>query len=121
MPDSLTQKVCTPCQGGVPPLTRDEAVRYADQVPDWVLKDDTHRIERRYRFANFREALALVDQIGALAEAEGHHPDLYVRWGEVRVYLWTHAIDGLTESDFIMAAKIDRLYAGRPKGRPSPR
>ena len=68
-----------------------------------------HHLEREFRFQNFREALALTNKVGELAEAQGHHPDLYLAWGKVRIAIWTHKIDGLTESDFVLAAKIDRL------------
>src|SRR4051812_18488309 len=77
MIETLAQKVCTPCRGGIPPLTPEEAARYASQLPGWAVKDEARRIERTYRFGDFHEALALVDQGGALAEAEGHHPDVY--------------------------------------------
>ena len=76
MIETLAQKACTPCQGGIPPLPPEEVARYASQLPDWAVKDEARRIERTYRFGNFREALAFVDQVGARAEAEGHHPDV---------------------------------------------
>ena len=111
MAETLTQKVCTPCQGGIPPLTPEEVARYASQLQDWAVKDEAHRIERAYRFGNFREALAFVDQVGALAEAEGHHPDVCFGWGYATISLQTHKIKGLHENDFILAAKIDQLAA----------
>ena len=76
MTETLAEKTCTPCRGGVPPLARDEALRFQAQAPDWELRDDAHRIERTFRFRNFREALAFVQQVGELAETEGHHPDI---------------------------------------------
>jgi 4a-hydroxytetrahydrobiopterin dehydratase len=113
MAETLTQKVCTPCQGGIPPLTPEEVARYAGQLQNWAVKDEARRIERAYRFGNFREALAFVDQVGALAEAEGHHPDLCFGWGYATISLQTHKIKGLHENDFILAAKIDQLAAPR--------
>jgi 4a-hydroxytetrahydrobiopterin dehydratase len=74
MTETLSEKTCTPCRGGVPPLGRDEALRFQAQAPDWELRDDARRIERTFRFRNFREALAFVQQVGELAESEGHHP-----------------------------------------------
>jgi 4a-hydroxytetrahydrobiopterin dehydratase len=106
---SLAEKTCTPCRGGVPPLTREEAEDLQGQAPDWTLQDDAHRIERTFRFRNFREALTFVQQVGELAEAEGHHPDISFGWGAATVSLRTKKIKGLHENDFIMAAKIDRL------------
>jgi 4a-hydroxytetrahydrobiopterin dehydratase len=112
MPDTLAQKSCTPCRGGVPPLTLEEAERLRAEAPEWQLLDDAHRIERAFRFKNFREALTFVERVGELAEAEGHHPDLSFGWGYATVSLRTKKIKGLHENDFIMAAKIDRLGAG---------
>ena len=105
----LAEKTCTPCRGGIPPLTRAEAEALQAQAPQWELHDDAHRIERTFRLANFREALAFVQHIGALAEAEGHHPDISFGWGYVTVSLRTKKIKGLHENDFILASKIDRL------------
>jgi 4a-hydroxytetrahydrobiopterin dehydratase len=109
MTETLVERACTPCQGGVPPLSADEAGRFRAQAPDWSLLDDARRIERIYRFGDFREALAFVDRVGALAEAEGHHPDLSFGWGYAKVSLQTKKIKGLHQNDFIMAAKIDQL------------
>jgi len=100
MTETLAEKTCTPCRGGVPPLGRE-------------LRDDAHRIERTFRFCNFREALAFVQQVGELAESEGHHPDISFGWGRATVSLSTKKIKGLHENDFIMASKIDRM-ADRP-------
>jgi 4a-hydroxytetrahydrobiopterin dehydratase len=105
----LAGKTCTPCRGGEPPLDRAAADRYLREAPGWTLLDDGNRIERKFQRKNFKEALALVDRIGALAEEEGHHPDLTFGWGYVTVSLHTHKIKGLHENDFIMAAKINRL------------
>ena len=109
---SLADKTCTPCRGGVPPLTHEEAERFQFQVPEWALLDDAHRIERIFRFANFREALGFVQRVGELAEAESHHPDIGFGWGYATVSLRTKKIKGLHENDFIMATKIDRLALG---------
>ena len=109
MTESLAEKTCTPCRGGVPPLPRDEALRFQAQAPDWELRDDARRIERTFRFRNFREALAFVQQVGELAESEGHHPDFCVHYNRVDFTLSTHSIGGLSENDFILAAKIEAL------------
>jgi 4a-hydroxytetrahydrobiopterin dehydratase len=102
-------KTCVPCRGGVPPLDRSEAERYLAEAPGWTLQDDGKRIERKFQFKNFEQALAFVNRVGELAEEEGHHPDLTFGWGYATVSLHTHKIKGLHENDFIMAAKINRL------------
>ena len=106
---ALAEKECVPCKGGVPPLKGEELSRLARQLnPGWqVLKE--HHLEREYKFQNFREALDFTNKVGELAETQGHHPDIYLAWGKVKLTLWTHKIDGLTESDFVFAAKVDRL------------
>jgi 4a-hydroxytetrahydrobiopterin dehydratase len=109
--DSLAEKACTPCRGGVPPLDREEARRLHAQTPDWQLVDDAHRIERRFSFRNFREALSFVQKVGEIAESEGHHPDVQFGWGYATISLQTKKIKGLHENDFIMATKIDRAFA----------
>ena len=106
---NLAQKTCTPCQGGIPPLSAEEASRYSAQAPEWQLLDDSRRIERSYRFKNFREAFEFVKRVGELAEEEGHHPDISFGWGSATISLQTKKIQGLHENDFIMAAKIDCL------------
>ena len=104
----LAEKTCVPCRGGVPPLTADQIRPLQAQVKEWeVIKN--HHIEREFQFPDFKTALAFVDKVGAIAEEQGHHPDIYLAWGKARVTIWTHKIDGLTESDFILAAKIDRV------------
>lgn len=105
----LAAKTCVPCRGGVPPMPKDEAERYLREAPGWVLRDDGSRIERTFKLKNFKDALVLVNRIGALAEEEGHHPDITFGWGYVTASLHTHKIKGLHENDFIMAAKINRL------------
>lgn len=109
MPNALTAKSCTPCRGGIPPLTIVEAQGYLAQAPDWDLLDDGRKIQRTYRFKNYGEALGFVQRAGELAEAEGHHPDILFGWGYATVSLQTKKIKGLHENDFIMAAKLDGL------------
>jgi len=106
----LISRRCTPCRGGVPPLGPAEIAPLAAQLKDWDVENN-HHLTKMYKFPDFVRALAFVNKIGTIAEAEGHHPDLYLSWGKVRVELWTHKIDGLSENDFIMAAKIDRAFA----------
>jgi 4a-hydroxytetrahydrobiopterin dehydratase len=108
MTASLADRTCVPCKGGTPPLTAEERAPFLAQLSGWAIEDNK-KLVKAYKFRNFVQAVAFVNRLTPVAEEQGHHPDLYVRWGEVRVYLWTHAIDGLTESDFVMAAKIDRL------------
>ena len=110
MVESLVGKSCTPCKGGMPPLTEGEAQSFQAQVPKWELSDEARQIERTLRLKNFGEALAFVQKVGELAEAEGHHPDISFGWGYAKVSLQTKKIKGLHENDFIMAAKIDRLF-----------
>jgi 4a-hydroxytetrahydrobiopterin dehydratase len=105
----LAEKTCTPCRGGIPPLTPGEAEGYRSQVPDWVLMDGAARIERTYRFKNFSEAFAFVARAAELAETEGHHPAISFGWGYATVSLRTKKIKGLHENDFIMAAKLDGM------------
>jgi 4a-hydroxytetrahydrobiopterin dehydratase len=111
MPVALADKSCTPCRGGIPPLTEPEAATYHAQAPDWALLDEAKRIERTYRFRNFAEAFRFVERAAALAEAEGHHPDICFGCGYVRISLHTKKIKGLHENDFIIAAKLDRIAA----------
>jgi 4a-hydroxytetrahydrobiopterin dehydratase len=112
MTTKLADKTCTPCRGGVPPLTAQEAEDYRRQAPDWSLLDDATRVERTYRFRNFRDAFAFVERAAHLAEEEGHHPDIGFGWGYATVSLRTKKIKGLHENDFIMAAKLDRIADG---------
>jgi 4a-hydroxytetrahydrobiopterin dehydratase len=111
MPGTLAEKSCTPCRGGIPPLTEQEAAAYHAQASDWALLEQAKRIERTYRFRNFAEAFGFVERAAALAEAERHHPDIGFGWGYARVSLQTKKIKGLHENDFIMAAKLDRIAA----------
>ncbi|HWP61803.1 MAG TPA: 4a-hydroxytetrahydrobiopterin dehydratase [Candidatus Paceibacterota bacterium] len=105
----LTQKHCVPCEGGVFPLARQESEPMMKEVPGWTLAEDALSISREFKFKNFAEALAFTNKVGAIAEAEGHHPDIALAWGKVGVQLSTHAIGGLSENDFIVAAKINEL------------
>lgn len=109
----LVQRHCVPCEGGVPPLARAEAERLLPDMPGWALSDDAKRLTRSWRLEDFVEALGLVNRIGDLAEAEGHHPDLHLTgYRNLRVELTTHALGGLSENDFILAAKINELTKG---------
>jgi 4a-hydroxytetrahydrobiopterin dehydratase len=108
---SLADKTCVPCRGGVPPLTGKELEQVLKQLPQWahwkVVKE--HHITRAYTFPDFKQALDFVNRVGAVAEEQGHHPYILLTWGKAEITLWTHKVDGLTESDLIMAAKIDQL------------
>ena len=106
----LASKSCVPCRGGVPPLAGAELERLLVELgPNGWRAVDGHHLEKEYPFKDFVSALAFVNKVGAEAEAQGHHPDVYLAWGTVRITIWTHKIDGLTESDFVLAARIDRL------------
>lgn len=104
----LASKNCVPCRGGVPPLKGEALAPLQEQVNGWTVVDE-HHITKTFKFPDFRKALEFVNGVGELAEQQGHHPDLYLAWGKVEVKIWTHKINGLTESDFILAAKIDQL------------
>jgi 4a-hydroxytetrahydrobiopterin dehydratase len=108
---ALAEKHCVPCRGGVPPLKGAELDKLKVQVPGWEVVNE-HHLRKTYPFPDFRTALEFVNRAGEVAEHEGHHPDLYLSWGKVGVEIWTHKIDGLTESDFILAAKLDQLPRG---------
>lgn len=101
----LASRKCVPCEGGMPPLTEGEAKRYLKECPKWELEGK--QISREFNFKNFREALEFVNKVGYIAEIEVHHPDIEIHWNRVILTLWTHSINGLSENDFIMAAKID--------------
>jgi 4a-hydroxytetrahydrobiopterin dehydratase len=111
MARDLAAMACVPCRGGVPPLTHDEIVPYLEDLDhDWRVVDD-HHLEKEYRFANFREALAFTNRVGELAEDVGHHPDVELAWGRVKLTVFTHKIKGLHEADFVFAAKAEQLLA----------
>jgi 4a-hydroxytetrahydrobiopterin dehydratase len=108
---SLSEKTCVPCRGGIPPLKGKDLADLHRQLSDrsqWQIVNE-HHLTRLYKFPDFKSALAFVNQVGVLAEQQGHHPDILLGWGKVEITIWTHAVDGLTESDFILAAKIDTL------------
>ncbi len=105
---NLAEKKCVPCRGGVPPLKGEELQKLARQVEGWEVVNE-HHVKKTFKFPDFRGALAFVNKVGELAEEQSHHPDIYLAWGKAEITIWTHKIDGLTESDFILAAKIDRL------------
>ena len=107
----LADRACVPCKGGVPPLTDEQIKPLLAQVDGWRVIDN-HHVEKEYRLKNFAEALELVNRIGAVAEQQNHHPDIFLAWGKVRITIWTHKINGLTESDFIFAAKCDVARSG---------
>ncbi len=107
----LAAKECIPCKGGVPPLRGKELQGLLKELGGGWRVVDEHSLEKEYLFKNFRQALDYTNKVGELAEAQGHHPDIYLAWGKVKLTLWTHKIDGLTESDFIFAAKADRLLS----------
>ena len=104
----LADKTCVPCRSGAPPLKGADLEKLHRQVPGWNLVEE-HHLRREFRFKDFREALDFVNRVGELAEAQGHHPDIDFGWGRAEVTIFTHKIDGLTESDFVFAAKVDRL------------
>ncbi len=104
----LADRQCVPCRGGVPPLAGEEILKLQSQVDGWEVVNE-HHLRKEYKFKNFKETQVFVTRIGDLAEEQGHHPDICYGWGRAEVTIWTHKIDGLTESDFILAAKIDGL------------
>ena len=112
----LTQMKCMACRGDEPPATDEEITELLAQVPEWkvVERDGIKRLERRFKFRNFAQALAFTNKVGEAAEAEGHHPAILTEWGRVTVTWWTHKIKGLHQNDFIMAAKADQLYSPGP-------
>jgi 4a-hydroxytetrahydrobiopterin dehydratase len=104
----LASRECVPCRGGVPPLGGQEIAKLGDELMGWEVVNQ-HHLKKTYKFSNFREAQDFVVRVGNLAEEQGHHPDVCFGWGKAEILIWTHKIDGLTESDFILAAKIDKL------------
>lgn len=105
----LSKKNCTPCKGGVPPLKGQQLEQFHRQLGESWKVIDEHHLEKEYVFKNFREALAFTNKVGEIAEQEGHHPDILLTYGKVKIQLWTHKINGLSESDFILAAKCDTI------------
>ena len=113
--EQLARSQCVPCRGGVPPLTAEEIRPLLAEVPRWhiVERDGVARIEREFTFPDFSSAMQFAVRVGAVADAEDHHPDLHIGWGRVRIETWTHKIRGLHRNDFILAAKIDALGGGQ--------
>lgn len=113
--EELTKKHCVPCEGGVPPLSQEKIDEYLKQVPEWELAEEEgkkgkHKLIRRvFKFKDFKEAIAFVNKVADLAESEGHHPNIHIYYNRVRLELWTHAINGLFDNDFILAAKIAKF------------
>lgn len=106
----LSQKECVPCKGGIPPLKGDKIDPFYHQLKNGWKVIDEHHLEKEFTFKNFKEALLFTNKVGELAEHENHHPDVYLSWGKVTLLIWTHKINGLTENDFIFAAKVDELH-----------
>ena len=104
----LAERECVPCRGGVPPMKGEEIEELLPELEGWQVVDE-HHLQKLYRFKDFRESLEFVNRVGKLAEQQGHHPDICFGWGKAEVTIWTHKIDGLSESDFVLAAKIDKL------------
>ena len=106
---NLTAKKCTPCQGGIPPMSCDIAEKYLKDIPGWELVANATKVKRTFKFSNFVDALGFAQRVGELCEEEGHHPDITIGWGYCSVEFQTHKINGLHENDFIMAAKVNKL------------
>ncbi|MGH7245558.1 MAG: 4a-hydroxytetrahydrobiopterin dehydratase [Candidatus Levyibacteriota bacterium] len=106
----LTIKHCVPCEGGTPPFTLDEENTYINEIPSWIiLRDGVHKLRKQFQFKNFKEAIQFVNNVAKIAEEEGHHPDIYIFYNKVQIDLFTHAVGGLSENDFIMASKINSI------------
>jgi 4a-hydroxytetrahydrobiopterin dehydratase len=108
-PMSLADQTCVPCKGGVPPLKGDALGRLQAQLPGWEVVEE-HHLHKLFRFPDFQKALDFVNRVGVIAEQQSHHPDILLAWGKAEITLFTHKIDGLTESDFVLAAKIDQVF-----------
>jgi 4a-hydroxytetrahydrobiopterin dehydratase len=108
---TLAEKQCVPCRGGVPPVKGQDLARLAGELGGGWQVVGERQLEKEYRFKDFREALGFANKVGELAEAQEHHPDIYLAWGKVKLTIWTHKINGLTESDFVLAAKADKLLS----------
>ena len=104
---NLTQKKCKPCEGGMPPLTEEQVNELLKQIPGWEIKDG--HVFRQFKFKDFKEAIAFVNKVAEIAEQEQHHPNIAIHYSKVSIELWTHKINGLSENDFIIAAKIDQI------------
>jgi 4a-hydroxytetrahydrobiopterin dehydratase len=106
---ALADQTCVPCKGGVPALKGESLAKLNAEVPDWQVVEE-HHLHKIFRFSDFRKALDFVNRAGDIAEEQGHHPDILLAWGKAEVTIYTHKINGLTESDFVLAAKFDRVY-----------
>ena len=109
---ALAEKECAPCKGGTPPLKGEALSKLKQQLAGGWQVVNEHHLEKEYKFKDFREALEFTNKVGELAEAQGHHPDIFLAWGKVKLTVWTHKIEGLTESDFVLAAKADQMNQG---------
>jgi len=109
MMSELAKKECVPCKGGIPPLKGDELQSLLEKLGSHWKVIQEHHLEKGYKFDNFKQALNFTNKVGEFAETIGHHPDIYLAWGKVNLTIWTHKVDGLTENDFIFAAKADQL------------
>tara|TARA_Y100000758_G_scaffold265765_1_gene205648 strand:- start:301 stop:630 length:330 start_codon:yes stop_codon:yes gene_type:complete len=107
--NELANRVCVPCKGGIPPLKGKELKALQNQLGNGWNVINEHHLKKKWKFDDFESALNFTNKIGSLAEDQGHHPDIYLAWGKVEIKIWTHKISGLTESDFILAAKIDLI------------
>ena len=108
---TLADRQCIPCKGDVPALKGADLARFTQELGgSWHVVDE-HHLEKEFKFKNFRQALDFTNRVGEVAEEQGHHPDIYLAWGKVKLTIWTHKIDGLTESDFVFAAKSDRMLS----------
>jgi 4a-hydroxytetrahydrobiopterin dehydratase len=107
--NALADKECIPCKGGVAPLKGQALAQLTQDLSAGWEVIEAHHLEKEYKFDDFKQALAFTNKVGELAEAQNHHPDIYLAWGKVKLTIWTHKINGLTESDFVFAAKVDRL------------
>ena len=109
MTNNLSQKKCVLCEGGVPPMDKWLAMGYLKEIPGWEILEEERKIKREFKFKDFRSAMAFANKVADLAEAEQHHPNFYIFYNRVTLELWTHAIGGLSENDFILAAKINNI------------
>ena len=111
MKEELHKKKCVPCKGNIPPFDMKEIHKYLKKINDWEVKNknNSYFLEKNYKFKNFKISQLFVNEVGKIAEAESHHPDIHFGWGYAQVIIFTHAIEGLAESDFILASKIDQI------------
>jgi 4a-hydroxytetrahydrobiopterin dehydratase len=110
MPEKLADKKCVPCEGGIPPFSKRQALGYLKKLKKgWKVEDEGIKLEKEFKFKNFVQAMGFANQVALIAQAEDHHPEIEISYSKVEIELWTHAVGGLTENDFILAAKIDQL------------